>query len=57
LDGFGRLLIVVFVVVGRFAVVDGLARCRLFVLFASFELCILLLQLCLGDKAFLDLFD
>lgn len=57
MDGFGRLLIVVFVVVGRFAVVDRLARCRLFVFFAGFELCILLLQLCLGDKAFLDLFD
>jgi len=57
LDGLSRLLILVFVVVGRFAVVDRLARCCLFDLFASFELCILLLQLCLGDKAFLDLFD
>jgi hypothetical protein len=50
-------LVLVFIVVGRFAIVDGLARRRRFVFFASLELCVLLLQLCLVDEAFLNLFD
>jgi hypothetical protein len=50
-------LVLVFIVVGRFAIVDGLSRRRRFVFFASLELCVLLLQLCLVDEAFLNLFD